>query len=289
MRDLPAPAGSGVAEPAPLGQPRRVLVTGASRGIGRATASAFLDEGWSVVATARRAESVADLAAAGMTAVALDVTDEASMRAAVDEVARTGPVDVLVNNAGYGLYGPVEHLQMADIVDEFATNVFGAVRLCQLFLPQLRERRGRIVNVSSVAGRLGAPLGGAYHASKHALEAFSDALRVEVGAFGVHVALIEPGPVVTEWAARAVATYDGSASAHYGAFVEKALASTRHLASNPFASTPASVARTILAAATSPRPRARYRVGIFANAALGVHWLLPDAAFDRLLAWWYRR
>jgi NADP-dependent 3-hydroxy acid dehydrogenase YdfG len=178
-----------------------VLITGCSSGIGRAAAASLQGAGLRVYATARRAETLADLAARGIATLPLDVTDETSMAEAVAAVeADAGAVGTLINNAGYGLYGPVEQVPMAEIRRQFETNFFGLVRLTQLVLPGMRRRHGgRILNVSSMGGRATLPGGAFYHASKYAVEAFSDALRMEVAQFGIEVVLIEPGPVQTPW------------------------------------------------------------------------------------------
>src|SRR3954470_13495221 len=180
-----------------------VLITGCSTGIGRATAQRLLGGTRPVVATARRPETLAELEAAGADVLALDVTDEESMRAAVDTVIeRHGAVGVLVNNAGYSQSGALETLPMDALRRQFETNVFGLVRMCQLVLPGMRAQRwGRIVNMSSMGGSLTLPGAGAYHASKYAVEAISDALRFEVQAFGVGVTVIQPGAIRTEFAA----------------------------------------------------------------------------------------
>ena len=174
-----------------------VLITGCSSGIGQAAALALHEAGRTVVATARNPDTLSGLAGRGLRTLALDVTDDSSMRAAVDAA---GPIDVLVNNAGYGLYGTVEQLPMAEIRRQFETNFFGLVRLTQLVLPGMRAAgSGRILNVSSMGGRATLPGGAFYHASKYAVEALSDALRMEVAQFGIDVVLIEPGPVRTPW------------------------------------------------------------------------------------------
>src|SRR5919202_2360068 len=189
-----------------------VLITGCSSGIGRATAQHLAGRGHTVYATARREESIADLAALGCRTLALDVTDEASMAAAVDRVvAEEGAVGALVNNAGYSLSGAIETVDMDDVRRQFETNVFGLMRMCQLVLPSMRASgAGRIVNISSMGGRLTFPGGGVYHATKYAVEAISDALRFEVKGFGVDVALIEPGQIKTEFAEAAVATVEST-------------------------------------------------------------------------------
>src|SRR4051812_7180150 len=174
---------------------KAVLVTGCSSGIGRATAERLAATGWSVYATARRRESLTALKAAGCRTLALDVTDEASMRAAVDTVEQAeGTVGVLVNNAGYSQSGAIESVPMERVRAQFETNVFGLVRLTQLVLPKMRAQRwGKIVNLSSMGGRLVFPGGGFYHATKYAVEAISDALRFEVKGFGIDVIIVEPG------------------------------------------------------------------------------------------------
>jgi len=178
-----------------------VLITGCSSGIGRAAAISLHEAGFRVYATARDVDALTSLAERGLRTLALDVTDEASMTQAVAATeSDADAIGVLINNAGYGLYGPVEQQPMAEIRRQFETNVFGLIRLTQLVLPGMRQRRrGRILNVSSMGGRATLPGGAFYHASKYAVEAISDALRMEVAQFGIDVVLIEPGPVDTPW------------------------------------------------------------------------------------------
>src|SRR5437868_13167103 len=187
---------------------KAVLITGCSSGIGHATAEHLAGRGWKVYATARRPESISDLEAAGCKTLALDVNDESSMAEAVRHVeAAEGAVGVLVNNAGYSQSGPVEEIPLDDVRRQFETNVFGLVRLCQLALPGMRRQAwGKIVNVSSMGGKLVFPGGGFYHGTKYAVEAISDALRFEVRGFGVDVILIEPGLIVTNFAEAASAS-----------------------------------------------------------------------------------
>ncbi len=198
---------------------RAVLITGCSSGIGRATALRLAAGGWSVWATARRPEAIADLADAGCRTLALDVTDEASMEAAVAQVRdAAGAVGVLVNNAGYSQSGAVESVPLEAARRQFDTNVFGLARLTQLVLPGMREQRwGKVVNIGSMGGRLTFPGGGWYHATKYALEALSDALRFEVRGFGVDVILVEPGLITTEFASAANAALADAASEGGGA------------------------------------------------------------------------
>ncbi len=289
MRDLPAPARSrlGIAPSVSAGR-RIVLITGCSIGIGRSSALAFLSRGWVVIATARQLASIADLEQAGCHCYQLDVTDEQSMQNTLDEVERRfGTVDVLVNNAGYGLYGPVEQLSRKALIDQFETNVFGLVRLSQLVLPGMRAGHfGRIVNVSSVAGRFSLPMGGAYCASKHAVEALSDALRYEARQFGVAVILVEPGPVRTHWASTAISSVEIDTAASLDPYREIKLAAIGELVDMTegkvarFATTPDRVAGVIVRAASSRRPRSRYRAGFLAHLLVALRWMLPDVAFD---------
>src|ERR687889_197425 len=190
---------------------KAVLITGCSSGIGRATAERLAGVGWKVYATARQVEAIAPLEQRGCELLPLDVTDEDSMVSAVDEVERReGAVGVLVNNAGYSQSGAVEAVPMDKVRRQFETNVFGLVRMCQLVLPGMRRQGyGRIVNVSSMGGKLTFPGAGYYHASKHAIEALSDALRFEVEGFGVKVSVIEPGLIKTGFADTAVGSMDG--------------------------------------------------------------------------------
>src|SRR5919112_1864694 len=200
---------------------KAVLITGCSSGIGWATAERLVDVGWRVYATARNVAKIAALAQRGCELLSLDVTDEDSMRTAVDEVERReGAVGVLVNNAGYSQSGAVEAVPMEKVRRQFETNVFGLARMCQLVLPGMRRQGfGRIVNISSMGGRLTFPGGGVYHATKHAVEALSDALRFEVAGFGVKVVVIEPGLITTRFGEAAVGSMEGvEDSGPYGGF-----------------------------------------------------------------------
>lgn len=269
---------------------RVVLITGCSSGIGRAAALALNSGDNTVYASARRAERLDDLRAAGVRTLRLDVLDDDSMVAAVEQIeSEHGRLDVLVNNAGYALQAPIEEAAMDEVRRQFETNVFGLVRLTQLVLPAMRrERSGRVINVSSMGGRFTLPGGGFYHASKHAVEAISDALRLEVASFGIAVSVIEPGPVLTEFATTTIGTIEaaGAAGGPYDEF-KRRLAQTyagaydgrrRNLASSP-----ERVAGVIVRAATARHPRSRYVVGPVAHALVGSRRLLPDRVFQALL------
>jgi NAD(P)-dependent dehydrogenase (short-subunit alcohol dehydrogenase family) len=271
---------------------RTVLVTGCSSGIGHATAARLAGRGWTVYATARRPETLAGLVAAGCRTLALDVTDEASMGAAVATVEReAGGVEVLVNNAGYSQGGALEEVPLDQLRRQFETNVFGLLRMAQLVLPGMRARRsGRIVNVGSMGGRLTFPGGGAYHATKYAVEALSDALRFEVAGFGVGVVLIEPGLIRTEFGTTAVASLEGlpEGAGPYSTFTSAVAATTTGayagLMGRVLGAGPEAVARVIERAASARRPRARYVVTVGARVMIGLHAALPDRAFDAVLA-----
>jgi NAD(P)-dependent dehydrogenase (short-subunit alcohol dehydrogenase family) len=269
---------------------KAVLITGCSTGIGRATAEHLAARGYTVYATARRPESMEDLAGNGCRTLALDVTDEESMRAAVASVEEAeGAVGALVNNAGYSQSGALESISPDSIRDQFETNVFGLVRMCQLVLPGMRrQRHGRIVNVSSMGGKLTFPGGGVYHATKHAVEALSDALRFEVQGFGVDVVVIEPGLIKTEFAKAAVgALHSGTGDGGpYGDFNTAVAASTAGAYEGPLARLgggPETVARTIEKAISSRRPRTRYLVTPSARLALTQRRLLTDRMWDRVM------
>ena len=263
---------------------KTVLITGCSSGIGAATASRLLASGWEVWASARRPETLADLASAGCRTVALDVTDEGSMATAVDTVLDgSGRLDALVNNAGYSQSGALESLDVADVRRQFETNVFGLLRLTQLVLPAMREQRsGRIVNIGSMGGKLTFPGGGAYHASKYAVEALSDALRFEVAGFGIKVVLIEPGLITTNFEA-AVAAGMPTGEGPYAAFNEQVQAATTEAYDGPmarFGGPPEAVAKVIEKALTKASPKPRYTVTISAPAAMAARKVLGDRGWD---------
>jgi short-subunit dehydrogenase len=270
-----------------------VLITGCSSGIGQAAALALHEAGRTVVATARNPDTLSGLAGRGLRTLALDVTDESSMRAAVDAA---GPIDVLVNNAGYGLYGTVEQLPMAEIRRQFETNFFGLVRLTQLVLPGMRAAGGgRILNVSSMGGRATLPGGAFYHASKYAVEALSDALRMEVARFGIDVVLIEPGPVRTPWndvAAGSVAASaagrngNGNGADPYAGFKDAVTAAFSTATDGPlarFSSSADDIAKVITRAVTARRPRTRYLINPVARTTVTLRRWLPDRAYDAVL------
>ena len=262
---------------------RAVLITGCSSGIGKATAERLVADGWTVYATARRPETMADLERKGCKTLALDVTDEASMAAAVEAVNQAeGAVGVLVNNAGYSQSGAVESVPLDDVRRQFETNVFGLLRMCQLVLPGMREQGwGRIVNLSWMGGRVTFPGGGIYHATKYAIEAISDAMRFEVRGFGVEVIIVEPGLIVTQFGETASASVQ--AGGPYADFNRAVAAATEGAYKGPMAKLgggPETVAKTIAAALEADRPKARYPVTASAHLILTLRRLLPDRLWD---------
>ncbi len=268
-----------------MSDPGAILITGCSSGIGHATALHLANGGHAVYATARRPEVLTDLKRAGCRTLALDVLDEGSMLAAVAAVENEhGAVGSLVNNAGYAVSGAIEAVPIDDVRKEFETNVFGYIRMAQLVLEGMRrQRRGRIVNLSSVAGRVTMPGAGAYAATKYAIEALSDALRFELRLFGIKVIVVEPGPIktaFTETANEALSAGDGGAYADYHAAVAKGDAEADE---SFLAGKPEQVARTIERALTTARPRPRYRVTPIARVLPVLRGTLGDRGFDAFL------
>jgi NAD(P)-dependent dehydrogenase (short-subunit alcohol dehydrogenase family) len=266
---------------------KAVLITGCSTGIGRATAERMAARGWTVYASARRLESIADLEGKGCKTLTLDVCDEASMVAAVAAIEKAeGAVGALVNNAGFAQDGPIEEVPIDAVRKQFETNVFGLVRLTQLVLPAMRRQHwGRIVNVSSMGGKLVFPGGGFYHSTKFAVEAISDALRFEVRGFGIGVSIIEPGAIRTQFEETSVgalddATGDGSPYAAYMAGVAERYRATYRGAA---AVGPDVVAKVIERAIAAKKPRSRYPITAGARLLLTTRRMLPDQGWDALM------
>ncbi len=265
-----------------------ILITGCSTGIGRATALRLVAKGYTVYATARNVDTLAEIAAAGATTLPLDVCDEESMVAAVRAIEQAhGAVGVLINNAGYGQDGAIEEVPMDAVRRQFETNVFGLVRLTQLVLPAMRERRrGRIINISSMGGKLVFPGGGFYHATKFALEAISDALRFEVRGFGIDVVIIEPGGIKTAFGDTYLADTGGGPAndaSPYATFNAGVAERVRKSYAGSTAGTPEDAAGVIKRAVAAKRPRTRYPVTVAARVMLAARGVLPDRAFDAVL------
>jgi len=262
------------------------LVTGASSGMGHAFALQLQEAGFTVYGVARRLDRMDDLRSRGIKTIEMDVTDDASSTAAVKEIlAEVGRIDVLVNNAGYGSYGPVEDVPLEEARHQFDVNVFGAARLIQLALPTMRaQRSGAIINITSMGGKIYTPFGAWYHATKFAMESFSDCLRLELKPFGINVVIIEPGAIRTEWSSIA-ADHLQESSAH-GAYADKASKVARSFRSEAAAkqsSPPEVVARVVVKAATAHRPKTRYAVGFGAKPLILTRNLISDRAYDSLI------
>lgn len=264
-----------------------ILVTGASTGIGHATAKYLAEQGHIVYAAARRVEKMQDLTASGVKILSMDVTDDASMISGVNTILKNEKrIDVLVNNAGYGSFGALEDVPISEAKNQFEVNVFGMARLTQLVLPHLREQKsGTIINVSSMGGKFGEPHGSWYHATKYAVEGLSDSLRMELKQFGIDVVIIEPGSINTEWTGIA----KDNLLKISGNTAYKDLA-TKH--ANFFAkikgSDPIVIAKVIAQAVESTKPKTRYVAGDFAKPLLFLRRMVSDRIFDSIMLNNYR-
>lgn len=258
-----------------------IAITGASSGIGKTTAKLLIDQGYTVYAFARSIDKMEELKTAGGHPVYMDVTDDVSVQQGFDYLFRQeGHIDVLINNAGYAVYGAVETVPLADAQAEMDVNLFGLARCCQQVLPMMRRQQaGLIINISSIAGKLTSPLGAWYFSSKYAVEGLSDSLRQEVNHLGIKVVLIEPGGVKSEWA--------GIAHRHLEVRVHEAYANLAEQVANfyPFDedknSDPMVIAHLILKAIRSKHPRTRYVGAKYARFFLFAKKILPDKWFDR--------
>jgi NAD(P)-dependent dehydrogenase (short-subunit alcohol dehydrogenase family) len=263
------------------------LITGASSGIGKETAKAFLNAGFTVYTAARRVEKMEDLKKLGAHPVKMDVTDEASMVTGVQAIMdKEGSIDILINNAGYGSYGAVEDVPIDEARRQFEVNIFGLARLTQLVLPGMRKKRsGKIVNISSMGGKIYTPFGAWYHATKHALEGFSDSLRWETAPFDIDVIIIEPGGITTPWGV--IAAENLRKTSRNGAYAEaanQAADATEEMYTGDQLSPPSLIAETILKAVTVSKPKTRYAIGYMARPTIFLRKILSDRMFDRIIS-----
>jgi NAD(P)-dependent dehydrogenase (short-subunit alcohol dehydrogenase family) len=272
---------------------RVALVTGGSSGIGEDAAKRLRNADFEVYAVARRVERMAHLEKEGIHVFGMDVTDDESMLSGVERIIdERGRIDVLVNNAGYGSYGAVEDVPLEEARRQFEVNVFGLARMCQLVIPHMRaQQSGRIINISSIGGKFYEPLGAWYHATKFAVEGFSDSLRLELEPFGIDVVIIEPAAIRTEW--NEISRNHLRENSAGGAYEEMATQVARVMEradNNKLISTgPEPVGKKIVAAALANTPRVRYPVGRGGRSLLLARRLLPDAAFDYLVKGAYLR
>jgi NAD(P)-dependent dehydrogenase (short-subunit alcohol dehydrogenase family) len=264
-----------------------ILVTGASSGMGKETAKRLLREGHTVYAAARRLDQMQDLQAMGAIALKMDITQEDDIVTAVRTItAGHGGVDVLVNNAGFGMYGSVEETGLADARYQFEVNLFGMARLTQLLLPAMREKgAGKIINLSSMGGKIYTPLGAWYHATKHAIEGWSDCLRIEVAPFGIDVVIIQPGIIATEFGKVLLdPMLKRSGQGPYKALAQGMAKGTRDSYAKPGAASPPSVVvDAIVQAIAAKRPRTRYAVGKLARPLMLLRKLFGDRVFDKTI------
>jgi NAD(P)-dependent dehydrogenase (short-subunit alcohol dehydrogenase family) len=278
-----------------MARKQTALVTGASSGMGKIIAKQLIKDGYDVIVAARRIENMQDLKGLGAYPVSLDVSDEASIGRAFAEIeAHFGGVDVLVNNAGFGLFGAVEDVPMAEVRYQFEVNLFGMGRLIQLFTPHMRRQKaGRIVNIASMGGKIYTPLGAWYHATKHAVEGLSDSLRLELAPFGIDVIVIEPGIILTDFGA----VLDGplqkfSGTGAYADLAAKVARGTADTYAKGNGSAPQVVADAVSQALKARRPRTRYAVGRYATFLIGLRKWFGDRLFDRVIMstvrWWRR-
>ncbi|MCB0706774.1 MAG: oxidoreductase [Saprospiraceae bacterium] len=263
---------------------KTILITGASSGMGKETALHLIKEGHTVYGAARRIEQMQDLLQAGGNAIKMDVTNEDQVIACVQQIIHEqGKIDVLINNAGYGLYGAVEDISMADAHKQFDVNIFGLARITKEVLPHMRAAKsGTIINVSSMGGKIYTPLGAWYHATKHALEGWSDCLRLELKQFNIHVVIVEPGAIATEFGD---VVYEpmlqNSGQGPYSKLAQSVAKATKEIYSKPNAASPSSViAKVMSKAINSKRPKTRYVAGKMAKPLMFIRKYFGDRIFD---------
>lgn len=259
------------------------LVTGASSGTGESIAKELTKYGFKVYGAARRVDRMEHLKADGITPVSLDLTNDDSIQACVKEViGKEGRIDVLVNNAGYGSYGAIEDVPMEEAKRQFDVNLFGMARLIQCVTPYMRENHyGKIVNVSSMGGKIWTKFGGWYHATKFAVEGFSDCLRMELKPFGIDVVVVEPGGIKTDWGI--IAAENLKKTSANGAYAEAATKAADGMIKNysgNMLSKPELIAKTVRKAVTKRRPRTRYLIGFGAKPMVLTHKIFGDRMFD---------
>ncbi|MFS8047551.1 oxidoreductase [Rhizobium sp. BR 314] len=270
---------------------KTALVTGASSGMGKVIAKQLIKDGLTVIVAARRVEQMNDLKALGAYPVALDVADEASRKSALAEITeKFVGIDVLINNAGFGLYGAVEDVPLDEARHQFDVNLFGAGALIKDLVPYMREKRaGKIINITSMGGKIYTPLGAWYHASKHALEGLSDCLRLELQQFGIDVVVVEPGIIQTEFGnvlEGPMMKFSGNTA--YARMAKNIAKATGDSYKNSGGSSPRVIADVVSKAVKASQPKTRYVAGKFASMLINIRKWLGDRTFDRMILWTVR-
>lgn len=262
------------------------MITGASSGIGEATALLLKENCYIVYGAARRLEKMQALKAQGVNTISLDVTNEESTVNCVNAIIeKEGSIDVLVNNAGYGSYGAIEDVPVDEGRRQFEVNIFGLARLTQLVLPKMRENNyGKIINISSIGGKIYTPFGGWYHATKHALEGFTDCLRLETKEFGINPIIIEPGGIKTEWGEISAENLKKtSGNGAYSNAANKTATNMAKMYKGNQLSDPMVIAKIILKAVKARNPKTRYHAGSMSGLSLTMRKILSDKMFDRII------
>ncbi len=261
-----------------------ILITGASSGIGKETAILLANDGYTVYGAARGVDKMNELLSIGVKLLAMDVTDETSLKTGVEKIITAeGKLDILINNAGYGSYGALEDVSIEEAKNQFAVNIFGLARLTQLVLPQMRKQQsGKIINISSIGGKFSEPHGAWYHATKFALEGLSDSLRMELKQFGIDVIIIEPGAILTDW--NRIARENLFKTSGQGPYKELAVKHINMLKkAGKRGSEPIVIAQTIAKAIKANTPKTRYVSGSGAKIILFMRSILSDRLFDKLM------
>lgn len=265
---------------------KTALVTGASSGMGKAIAKRLIEGGFRVYVAARHMENMSELVQLGATPLRMDISDDNEILAGVDRIlSESGGVDVLVNNAGFGLYGPIEEVGIDKARYQFEVNVFGTARLTQLLIPAMRKKgAGTIVNITSMGGKIYTLLGGWYHATKHALEGWSDCLRLELAPFGIKVVVIEPGLIETAFGdVVAEGLLKQSGTGPYAAMIQATAKATKAAYGHARGTDPDVIARIVAKAAKAKNPRTRYAAGKYAKPMIAIRKWMGDRAFDRII------
>lgn len=263
-----------------------ILITGASSGMGKESAKALIQQGHTVYTVARRIDQMQDLKTLGGHPIQMDITKESDIQNVVDTIiSKEGKIDVLWNNAGYGLYGAVEDIPIEEARKQFEVNLFGLSMITQIVVPYMRKfKSGTIINTSSMGGKMYTPMGAWYHASKHAVEGWSDCLRLELKPFNINVVILEPGIIVTEFGdvmLQNISKY--SSKGAYALLTNKLIAATKKMYDKGQGSKPSVIANTITKIVQTNTPKTRYRVGLWAKPMVWMRVYLGDRLFDKII------